>query len=371
MNEETPAMLTMPKHFQLSMTYFEEIERRAHAYPLPPEDFDPLSASNAQLDVYGLPLRPDPETEPELFAFWTRLLSYPFRVIATEFPKPKGNNLPPIPLLLVGRGGSRGFRHFENSRNWSGAYIIPERLDKFVFVTGTWHVPTPSLPPVLPEGSSANDDYQSSTWIGIDGHRRYPMSSMPQIGTSQCFKIVDGVEQITTYAWWQWWSLDEHFPPDNRPLPPVPIPNFPIALHDEITAGLTVRSTDEVQFFIKNQTTGLFTTFLVIAPGQILPLGSTAEWIMERPTVIGDHRLYPLPNYTDVVFSNCLAQAAASVGSPTTTLRLDRPRLIWMYERFASPHRKSFVSLPEKEAKSRLRVRYRDASSLGSGGLLT
>jgi hypothetical protein len=91
---------------------------------------------------------------------------------------------------------------------------------------------------------------------------------------------------------------------------------------------------------------------------------------MERPTVIDDHRLYPLPNYTDVVFRYCLAQAAASVGGPTTTLRLDRPRLIRMYERFTSPYRKSFVSLPNKQTSSSLHVCYRDASAPGSGGLL-
>jgi hypothetical protein len=364
-------MRPTPKHFCLSIDYFEEIERRAYPYPLPPAEFDPLSASNAQLERYGLPPRPNRETEPELFEVWTRLLSPPLQVIAAEFPKPKGGELPLVPLLRVGRGGRRGFRRFESSRNWSGAYIVPNGVDKFVFVTGTWQLPRPSLPPVLPEGASANDDYQSSTWIGIDGHRRYPTSSMPQIGTSQCFKLVDGIGQITTYPWWQWWSLDDHFPPDNRPIPPVPILNFPVCVNDEITAGLLVRSTDEVQFFLKNQTTGLFTTFLVIAPGPILPLGSTAEWIMERPTVIDDHRLYPLPNYTDVVFRYCLAQAAASVGGPTTTLRLDRPRLIRMYERFTYPYRKSFVSLPNKQTSSSLHVCYRDASAPGSGGLLT
>ncbi len=175
------------KRFHLSIDFFKEIERRAHAYPLPPKGFDPLSATDAQLDRYGLPPRPSRETEADLFRFWTRRLSNPFEVIATEFPKLENGRLPHVPINRVGRGGRRGFRLFENSRNWSGAYIIPERPDKFVYLTGTWRVPAPSLPPVLPEGAAASDEYQSSTWIGIDGHQRYPTSSMPQIGTSQCF----------------------------------------------------------------------------------------------------------------------------------------------------------------------------------------
>jgi hypothetical protein len=364
------AMHPKSKRFHLSLDYFREIERRAHAYPLPPRGFDPLSTADAQLDRYGLPPRPIREKEPDLFQFWTRLLSQPFEVIATEFPKPEKGQLPRVPLNRVGRGGRRGLYRLESSRNWSGAYIIPERPDKFVYVTGTWQVPALSLPPVLPEGAAASDEYQSSTWIGIDGHQRYPTSSMPQIGTSQCFQIVDGIEKITTYAWWQWWSLDDQFPPDNRNVPPVPIPNIPVALNDEIIAGLTLRSADEVQFFIKNQTTGLFTTFLVVAPGPILPLGSTAEWIMERPTVINDHRLYPLPDYADVVFRDCLAQSAPAIGEPATTCRLDRPRLIRMFEVFPTPHRTSFVSLPRRLSHSSIRVSYRDASAPGSGGLL-
>ena len=354
--------------FHPSLDHFKEVERRAHAYPLPPEGFDPLLATDAQLDRYGLPSRPSRETEPDFFQFWTRLLSKPYKVIATEFMMRENARLPLVPITRVGGGGRRGFHLIENSRNWSGAYIIPERSDKFVYVTGTWRVPAPALPPVLPEDAAASDEYQSSTWVGIDGHQRYPMSSMPQIGTSQ---ILDGGGTMTTYAWWQWWSLDDNYPPDNRNNPPVPIPTIPVSANDEIIAGLTLRSADEVQFFIKNQTTGLFTTFLVVAPGAILPLGSTAEWILERPTVIGDHRLYPLPNYDHVVFRDCFAQSAASIGAPATIRRLDRPRLIRMFESLPAPHRTSFVSLPRKLSSSSIRVSYSDASAPGSGGRLT
>ena len=356
------------KQFRLSDDFFE-IDRRAHAFPTPPKEFDPLSATDGQLAQFGLPPRPNRDTEPELFRFWSRLLSKPFEALRAEFLKREDDQK--IPLFRVGRAGRRGLRQMENSRNWSGAYIVPERASKFVYVTGTWQVPAPSLPPVLPEGAAATDEYQSSTWIGIDGHCRYPKSSLPQIGTSQIFQIVDGIEKITTYAWWQWWSLDASYPPNNRNNPPVPIPNIPVSVNDEIIAGLTLLSADEVQFFIKNQTTGLFTTFLVVAPGSILPLGSTAEWIVERPTVIDDRRLYPLPNYSDVVFRDCFAQSAPSIGAPTTTRRLDRPRLIRMFEVFPTPYRTSFVSLPRKLDESSMRVSYRDASAPNSGALLT
>src|SRR5882672_9754166 len=84
--------------------YFEEIARRAHVYPLPPADFDPLRATEAQLERYGLPARPDEKEEPELFGYWSWLLSQPFDVITPEFPK-FGSDLPVVPRYRVGRGG--------------------------------------------------------------------------------------------------------------------------------------------------------------------------------------------------------------------------------------------------------------------------
>jgi len=350
--------------------YLAEIARRAHPYPLPPADFDPLSATDAQLDQYGLPARPDQKAEPDLFQYWSWLLGKPFRVITPEFSTP-GGSAPPAPADQGSRSGRWGVRGRENSRNWSGLYIMPQRPNRFVQVIGSWHVPQPSVPPVLPEGAVPdNDEYQSSTWIGIDGHRSYPKSSMPQIGTGQFIRVADGIKTVRTTAWWEWWSKDDQFPPQNRNNPPVMIANFPVAIGDEISAGVTVQSSDEVRFYIKNQTKGVFTTFLVIAPGPILPLGSTAEWIMERPTVVGQRRMYPLPNFTEVAFRHCFARSASTIGDTLTTQRLDSARAIWMYEVFPNPHRTSFVSLPEKTSNSTFRVRYRDAPAPGCGGLL-
>ncbi|HKD25844.1 MAG TPA: G1 family glutamic endopeptidase [Xanthobacteraceae bacterium] len=357
-------------HPDLRSGYLEEISRRAHAYPLPPADFDGLSATDAQLDQYGLPARPDQEAEPELFQYWTWLLGEPFNMVTPEFLTPSGG-APPAPVDQAGRSSRRNVPGRENSRNWSGLYIVPPRPNKFVHVVGSWLVPQPSVPPVLPEGAGPHhDEYRSSTWIGIDGHRRYPKSSMPQIGTSQFIKADGGNISVATGAWWQWWSLDAQFPPQNANNAPVPITNFPVAVGDEISAGLTVEPTGDVHFYIKNQTTGLFTTFVVLAPGPILPLGSTAEWIMERPTVVGERRMYPLPSFDEVEFRHCFARSASTIGGTLTTQRLDNARAIWMYEMFPNPHRTSFVSIPKKMSNSTFRVRYRDASAPRSGGLL-
>jgi peptidase A4-like protein len=338
--------------------FFAEVARRAHTFPLPPAEFDPLSATDSELERHGLPPRPDARAEPALFMFWERICGPPFRVVSPEFPREASPRALPFLLFRHSAGrrkqiSSRGRR--ENSRNWSGAYVTPPHPNRFVSVTGAWKVPKPSVPTVLPEGAVPdNDEYRSSTWIGIDGHRSYPRSSLPQIGTSQFVSIVGGKTTVTMGAWWQWWVKDENFPP-------VEILNFPVAFDDEILASLYVQSADEVILNLKNQTTGLFTTFLVVAPGPIVPLGSTAEWIMERPTQLHSTRMYPMPHCTDVEFSHCLAKSAPAIGGNTTSQNLDNARLIRMYEVFPNPHRIAFVSQPEKRSNTTARVFYREA----------
>lgn len=344
--------------------FYDDIAKRAHVFPLPPDGFDALSATNAQLEKYGLPLRPDPRTEPDLFLFWGMMLGPPIRFITPSFP----TQLMAQPQLFAvhrqapgGRAGppvASRFQHRENSKNWSGAYITPRRPMRFVHVTGGWTVPAPAVPDVPPSGTTpGNEEYRASTWIGMDGHRTYPNASLPQIGTSQFVKVANGVTTVATGAWWQWWLKDD---PNNAP---VEIVNFPVAVGDEVLASLSVLASGDVLLHLKNQTSGLFTTFVVIAPGPIVPLGSTAEWIVERPTESPGTRVYPLPHCSDVVFRHCLAKSAPAAGAPTTLQNLDTARLIRMYEMFDDPHRTALVSHAEKRGKTSASVFYREAAA--------
>jgi hypothetical protein len=126
-----------------------------------------------------------------------------------------------------------------------------------------------------------------------------------------------------------------------------------------------VQASGDVHFCLKNQTTRKFVTFLVNPPKDIVPLGSTAEWIHERPMKVGRTELYPLPSTTGVDFDYryCLAKSISLCGAPETTQKLNNPRFIRMYEVFDDPHRTAFVSIPsivERKGERYLHVRYRD-----------
>ena len=45
---------------------------RVRLCPPPPEDFDPFAATEEDLKRHGLPLRPDPQTQPGMAALWER-----------------------------------------------------------------------------------------------------------------------------------------------------------------------------------------------------------------------------------------------------------------------------------------------------------
>ena len=47
--------------------------KQLRLYPPPPKDFDPFAASVEDLKRHGLPLRPDPQTQPGMAALWQRL----------------------------------------------------------------------------------------------------------------------------------------------------------------------------------------------------------------------------------------------------------------------------------------------------------
>lgn len=342
---------------------YAKVRRWVHTYPAPPRGFDPLSATNVQLAEYGLPERPDAPKESARFRFWEEMLKPPTDFVVPDFASVERRQLafarhgsdPKRRASILARGSAG---HLGDSRNWSGACIIPARPNRFFYVAGAWCVPEPTIPRVAPNDADPVDpEYRCSTWIGIGGHR--PYNTLPQIGTSQHISLVNGTLTTDLGAWWQWWVRDR---PEHHVPYPIPIT---VEVGDRILAELTVEAPapGDVHFRIKNQRTGEFATFKVIAPANIVALGATAEWIHERPTKFDSRDMYPMPKCSDVEFEYCLAKSAPAFGAPETVQELLNPRLIRMYEDFGAPHRSAFVSLPERLGPSSLRISYREAGA--------
>lgn len=325
---------------------------------LPPSDFDPVSnpGDRARLEEFWLPSRPDPEREPELHGHWREMFSWPLRFVLAG-SQPAEQPVTTALLATTRLPGPPAAAGFETSSNWSGAYILPNRGDRFSRVVGRWAAPEvkPGTGP-----NPADLPFRCSVWIGLDGKKAWTRS-MPQVGTVHAVAR-DGTPEEPR-LWWQWWVRGGHSAPHD-------ISGVPIRAGDEVLCSLTVVSPHEVRFHVKNRNTGTFAGFAV---SEAVPLrGATAEWVVEQPSDPGDDPgaleggrelapLFPLPDYGSVLFRQCAAQAAAAPGLEGRCRPLRTPRLIRLSQLLTRPTRKTLVSVPSRrnQEPGGLRVAYR------------
>ena len=320
---------------------------------LPPTGFDPLGNADdaARLADYLLPPRPDRSSQARLYALWERMFSAKMTFVAANLQAPKLAE----PLKRTGiesRSPRRRGRN-QTSQNWSGAYLKPTDGNRFAHVAGSWTVPT--LQPGVRRSRDPDLPFQCSIWVGIDGKKRWTRS-MPQVGSEQT--LANGVPQ-TQRLWCQWWRRDSL---EDDALPWY-IDGVPISAGDRVFCSLTVIDRNHVRIHVSNRTKQTFAT--ILGSGPVPLMGSTAQWIVERPanpnratdgTILDPGPLYPLPNYGEVVIDECTAERFGSGATPDW-----RPRYIRMTQVVENPSRVAVISVPStREEPGTVRVTYRE-----------
>ncbi|KRQ01032.1 G1 family glutamic endopeptidase [Bradyrhizobium manausense] len=320
---------------------------------LPHAGFDPLTATPAELDYYWLPAKPDPVTQPELYEHWSEMMSPAPAFVAAQSQPPPFPFATSVPEPLH---HNRLRSRLQNSRNWSGAYLSSNHANRFTRVVGRWTVPQ-IRPGVRAKQEPAGLAFKCSIWIGLDGKKRWT-ESMPQVGSGH--KVQDGGVGESHELWWQWWHRDSPAVSDYLPWT---IKGVPISAGDLILCSLNVSSTDPktVRLHVVNRTSGIFAT---VQLKREPVLGSTAEWVVERPgdwaTPIGinkDGPLFPLPNYGEVIIDRCATEHAFPPAQPAFL-----PRLIRMKQKFQQFNRVAVISNPSvrREPPARIRVNYHE-----------
>lgn len=251
----------------------------------------------------------------------------------------------------------------ETSRNWSGAYITANQNKRFLQVWGLWTVPADlQLPPELFQGPPGVE-YRVANWIGLDGQRRYFNSSLPQMGTTSILQA-DG--STRSEAWVQWFERES----DDPHIVPLTLTVRP---GDTVLCFVTVLGSQQVVCIIINLSPPLpvLQAVLATAPPVTLPggtvaapdiAGATAEWVVERPQVIGALTPNNFPNYGQTKFSFCLAvegdhaDLSSLFGGVAQDLSGARP--IRMYDVLPNPARTRYISMPDKVDDMTLRLHY-------------
>jgi hypothetical protein len=328
----------------------ERINRDTIRFGFPGPEFNPLTAEKDELLGFGIPPKPDEETQPALFAYWVQMFTPPIAAVDVQFSYAysRSDN-------FRRAGAIAGRTRQQASRNWSGASITPRDGRMFTEVVGTWRVPAVLAPP-------ADGKYRSSTWIGLDGQRSYLDATLPQIGTGQHVDRVGGVATHVTESWVQWWPSREE----------LTIGALPTSPGDRIFCWLTVLSPTWVHLLIENVDAPIIKKYAAFEwlsydipwPDPTSPLiqpkvsGATAEWIMERQTKQGSTELHELPIYDEVVFG-CIANTALEPGDSVREEKLIGPTLIHMYKFEDDPHRAVVISTAERLGDHSIRTFYR------------
>ncbi len=336
-----------PKNSKFDPGLLKKMVQDSTRSVVPPPGFSPLTASQADLKLFGFPMRPVPSRQPAEYAVWQDLFA-----ASPRFEVFDANVIPSFRT-----GSRRVFAQLprrQTSSNWSGAYITPRDGMVCSSIWGKFQVPTPNKP-----SGALGDTYRSSTWIGFDGQRRYYTSTLPQFGTAQHIDPSTSGPARSYSAWWQWWVRD-----DEDQAYPIVLPSPVIRAGDLIMCYMQVcDDRSGVSFVIRNFSTNHAVQFFQSAPltsrGRPFKVpGATAEWVMERPADPPDPTPMQLPDYGTVNFHGC----GAGMINVKTGARVERSlagaKLIDMRAVEQSPERTRKISIAKPVSPTEFLTRY-------------
>src|ERR1700737_3620593 len=151
----------------------EKVVQSHSTFPLPPDGFNPLTASDSDLVKFGFPRRPNKTTHPLHFAKWEKTLSRPIHRIQPATHPVKAISLP---TQIKSFGATR------NNNAVAGA-LLANLIDSAPLnsVSASWVVPNVQPPPSASLGAGRFKDgvYKSGTWIGLDGYGTLDSTFLP------------------------------------------------------------------------------------------------------------------------------------------------------------------------------------------------
>jgi hypothetical protein len=247
----------------------------------PPEGFDPVRASDADLAYYGFPPRPNDSADYE---GWAKAMAASGERIT---PKLEQTNIYHGPLQKAPSEEA----DISKSSNWSGYVHLGTAKSygksSYSFIYSYITVPTANVA----DGTCADKPDFASGWVGIDGD---DSSDVLQDGI-EFDAICDKGEKGTLYsAWIEWFPLGEERI------------SFPIKPGQLFYVETWSTSATSGHFFIENVTEKKHTTLSLSAPKGTKLIGNSAEFITERPGVNGG--LATLTNYGSQTYTDAIAE---------------------------------------------------------------
>ncbi len=262
----------------------------ANVLPLPPVGFDALNAPAADKIKYGVPPAPVQLAAPAAFAQWQKAVAIPL-----SLPHPAA----PTPVLQVTpklHGPAKGMTPFASnansilaggSYNWSGPVVYNKKAPfKTGAIVGEFVVPTAHQALGTCSGGT---DY-SSEWVGLDG---FSSNDVLQAGIEADAYCANNVTSPTYYIWIEWYPDWEYM---------VTSPSWSVNPGDLIFIEVWNTTATSGTAYFHNYSTGQILSVQLTAPAGTKLVGDSAEWVVERPTIVsgGVPNLATLTNYVDI-----------------------------------------------------------------------
>jgi hypothetical protein len=293
---EDPAFVSkLP--FSLTRTNLKGV----YSNPAPPADFDPNTATQAELTRQGLLWRkPTASDSPAVQAAWTKVFSQKWDPAKRIIPQ------------LEPQVGKTHILKKQPKKQTDGSYLTGawsgsgSNAGTWTSIIGYWTIPTVSKP-TEPQGTEGG--WNSSSWLGLDG--MFTSNDVLQAGIQQ--KV--STSGVASYiAWFEWYAPPVAGSPSY--VWQTNIANFPVSPGQQVYCSVQYSGKTAGIISFANEATGQhFSVTLAPPPGATFN-GSSYEWIMEAPD--GGEPTASLPKFTPVTFTSALACSAGftATGNP-------------------------------------------------------
>lgn len=263
------------------------------AYPAPPSGFEPDKAEASDLEMFGFPPRPSMQAPVEERARWNIVTTKPHRVRASILRSNVVHRLPNT-SMSEGAGISAAYSH-----SWSGGVLLSgtQALNSRSFSGAAGEIEVPVAQ--TPFGVCPIQPVYASEWVGLDG---YGSRDIVQAGVETDSVCRSGIQSPSYYAWLEWY-----------PGSAYKIMNMPITPGSLIYVSTTLTSSTTALIYMVNETANIAVSLKLTVPNGASFVGSSAEWIVERPQVGG--LLTSLTNYVGAFIG--LASATLNDGHGT------------------------------------------------------
>lgn len=254
-----------------------------------PKGFNPLTATNQELWKYGLPEAPNKTTDPVGYALWAKGMA----ALKTHATDVKALPFSSRNLMSAGKVAPQidGGTISTTSYNWSGL-ANTNTLKKwsakksFDYVASWASVPT-AFPPF--SAPCADGPWYDATWNGVDGFDNGDVVQGGSLSISDGGACGGGVLYVGWVEWYPSYSIlaidcGSSYCPVN--------PGDLIEVVTEAYPG-----TDEQYVFIEDFEQEWYGTFGLTYQSGPGVVGSSAEYIVERPCCNGNGYPLPLDNY--------------------------------------------------------------------------